>query len=34
MFTFLRASEISQGRSPLIALDQVSVLVTDLRELA
>jgi hypothetical protein len=31
---FLRASEVSHGRSPLLALNQVGVLVTDLGELA
>ncbi len=31
---FLRASEVLHGRSPLLALNQVRVLVTDLGELA
>lgn len=31
---FLRASEVSNGRSPLLVLNQVGVVVTDLGELA
>lgn len=31
---FLRASQVLHGRSPLLALNQVRVLVTDLGELA
>ena len=31
---FLRASEVSHGRAPLLALNQVRVLVADLCELA